>query len=125
MTVPVARGVFNHLAAASPDVIVAELGDGILGDYGVQDILRDPELMSLACAILMAAPDPVGCWGSVTLMKEVFGLRVDVITGPATDNEVGRDYVRGVLGLPAHNAFKDPSGLLDVVGRSLDLCVAR
>jgi len=125
MTVPVARGVFNHLAAAGPDVIVAELGDGILGDYGVQDILRDPGLMGLACAIVMAAPDPVGCWGSVTLMKEVFGLRVDVITGPATDNEVGRDYVRGALGLPAFNAFKDPRGLLDAVGRSLDACVAR
>ena len=25
-------------------MIVAELGDGILGEYGVQDILRDPEL---------------------------------------------------------------------------------
>ena len=91
----------------------------------MQDILRDPELMALACAIVMAAPDPVGCWGSVTLMKEVFGLRVDVITGPATDNEVGRDYVRGALGLPAYNAFKDPRGLLEVVGRSLETCVAR
>jgi hypothetical protein len=125
MTVPVARGVFNHLAAAAPDVIVAELGDGILGDYGVQDILRDPGLMGLACAIVMAAPDPVGCWGSVTLMKEVFGLSVDVITGPATDNEVGRDYVRDALGLPAYNAFKDPRGLLEVVGLSLDAGVSR
>ena len=120
MTVPVARGLFNRLAAASPDVIVAELGDGILGDYGVQDILHDPELMGLACAIVMAAPDPVGCWGSVALMKDVFGLHVDVITGPATDNEVGRDYVRGALGLPAYNAFKDPQGLVGAVRRALD-----
>jgi hypothetical protein len=115
MTVPVARGLFNHLAQASPDIIVAELGDGILGEYGVQDILRDPELMSLAGAIVMAAPDPVGCWGAVALMKDTFGLSVDVITGPATDNEVGRDYVRGALGLPAYNAFKDPGGLVGAV----------
>jgi hypothetical protein len=120
MTVPVARGLFNHLAAAAPDVVVAELGDGILGDYGVQDILRDPDLMSLAAAIVMAAPDPVGCWGAVALMKEAFGLAVDVITGPATDNEVGRDYVRGVLGLPAYNAFKDPRGLVGAVRTALD-----
>ena len=120
MTVPVARGLFNRLAEAKPDVIVAELGDGILGDYGVQDILRDPELMGLAAAIVMAAPDPVGCWGSVTLMKDVFGLAVDVITGPATDNEVGRDYVRRALGLPAHNALKDPSGLVGVVRPRLE-----
>ena len=32
------------LAGTKPDVIVAELGDGILGEYGVQDILRDAEL---------------------------------------------------------------------------------
>jgi hypothetical protein len=119
MTVPVARGLFNHLAEASPDVIVAELGDGILGEYGVQDILRDPELMGLAAAIVMAAPDPVGCWGSVALMQDVFGLRVDVITGPATDNEVGCDYVRGALGLPAYNAFKDACGLVGVVRGAL------
>jgi hypothetical protein len=120
MTVPLARGLFNHLAAASPDVVLAELGDGILGDYGVQDILHDRELMGLAKAIVMAAPDPVGCWGSVALMRDVFGLEVDVITGPATDNEVGRNFVRGSLGLPAHNAFKDPRGLVGAVTRALD-----
>lgn len=119
MTVPIARGLFNHLAKASPDVLVAELGDGILGEYGVQDILRNFELMGLAAAIVMAAPDPVGCWGAVQLMKELFGLGIDVITGPATDNEVGRDYVRGALGLPAHNAFNDPSGLVGVVRGAL------
>jgi hypothetical protein len=120
MTVRLARGLFNHLAAASPDVVVAELGDGILGDYGVQDILEDAELMGLAGAIVMAAPDPVGCWGAVALMKDVYGLPVDVVTGPATDNEVGRDYVHRALGLPAHNAFKDPHGLVGAVTRALE-----
>ena len=41
VTVNTAKGIFNRLAGAKPDVIVAELGDGILGEYGVQDILRD------------------------------------------------------------------------------------
>ena len=45
VTVTTAKGIFNRLAGAKPDVIVAELGDGILGEYGVQDILRDAELM--------------------------------------------------------------------------------
>lgn len=115
MTVGVAKGIFNRLANERPDVIVAELGDGILGEYGVQDILQDRELTAVAAAFVMAAPDPVGCWGAVELMRERFGLPVAVLTGPATDNEVGRDYIRASLGVPAHNARRDAAGLVAVV----------
>jgi len=120
LTVPAAKGIFNRLAASKPDVIVAELGDGILGEYGVQDILRDPELTAVGAAYIMAAPDPVGCWGAVTLMRDLFGLPVTLITGPATDNEVGRDYVKAELQLPAHNALRDSEGLVEVVRAALE-----
>ncbi len=120
ITVVVAKGIFNRLAASKPDVIVAELGDGILGEYGVQDILHDPELTSVGAAYVMAAPDPVGCWGATRLMRDEFGLDVTVITGPATDNEVGRDYVNAELRLPAHNALRDADGLVQVVRAALD-----
>ena len=76
-------------------MIVAELGDGILGEYGVQDILRDAELMGVGAAYVMAAPDPVGCWGAAELMRREFDLPITAITGPATDNEVGQDYITG------------------------------
>lgn len=120
VTVATAKGIFNRLGAARPDVIVAELGDGILGEYGVQDILADAELAGAGAAWVMAAPDPVACWGAVELMRSQFGLPVTVITGPATDNDVGRSYIRGSLGLPAHNARRDAEGLLASVRSSLD-----
>ncbi len=120
VTVATAKGIFNRLSAAKPDVIVAELGDGILGEYGVQDILCDAELMEVGAAYVMAAPDPVACWGAAELMRNQFGLPITVITGPATDNEVGQVYVQTGLGLPAHNARRDASGLLSVVRRALD-----
>jgi hypothetical protein len=120
ITVATAKGIFNRLAGAKPDVIVAELGDGILGEYGVQDILHDPELMRVGAAYIMAAPDPVACWGAAELMKHEFGLPITVITGPATDNEVGLVYIQSGLGLPAHNARRDASGLVEVVRDSLD-----
>ena len=118
-TVPVANGLFNRLMLAKPDVIVAELGDGILGEYGVQDILLDPALTGVGAAFVMAAPDPVACWGAVELMQRRFNLPVTVITGPATDNEVGRDYITKSLRLAAHNALRDASGLTAVVLASL------
>jgi hypothetical protein len=120
VTVATAKGIFNRLAAAKPDVIVAELGDGILGEYGVQDILQDQELMEVSAACVMAAPDPVACWGAAELMRNHFELSITVITGPATDNEVGQHYIQSSLGLPAHNARRDAGGLLAVVRRSLN-----
>ena len=120
IAVPTAKGIFNRLAASKVDVIVAELGDGILGEYGVQDILHDGELMAVGAAFVMAAPDPVACWGALELMRDEFQLPLTAITGPATDNEVGIAYIHRRLGLPAHNARRDSAGLVEVARRALD-----
>ena len=110
---PVARALLNHLAASvKPDVVVAELGDGILGEYGVGKILADRELMGLCAALVVAAPDQVGAWGAHRVLGERFGLTVAAITGPATDNEVGTRFVREALGIPAHNARREPEALV-------------
>jgi hypothetical protein len=100
----VARTVLDHLSHEGADVIVAELGDGILGEYGVAEILSDPELKARATVMVVCANDPVGAWGAKRVMQERFGLEIDVISGPATDNAVGTRYVREQLGLAAFNA---------------------
>jgi len=122
-TVGVAKGLLNRLAsrqAGQPDLIVAELGDGILGEYGVQDILQDGELMSVGAAHVMAAPDPVACWGALELYRGRFHLPITVFTGPATDNQVGRDFISGVLDHKSHNALRDAGGLVDAVQADLE-----
>ena len=107
-----ARGLLNELASAyTPDVIVAELGDGILGEYGVGVLLADEALMGLSAALVVCAPDQVAAWGAVRVLDERFGLRPTVISGPATDNEVGCRFIRQQLSLPAANARRD-DGLL-------------
>jgi hypothetical protein len=52
-------------------------------------------------------------------MEQRYGLPITVITGPATDNEVGRDYVNAELGIPAFNARREPDALVDVVRASM------
>ena len=47
-------------------------------------------------------------------MRDRFGLTVTVLTGPATDNEVGNDYIKASLGVPAFNARKQADGLVAV-----------
>lgn len=89
---PAAKGCLNHVAAQRPDFMVVELGDGLMGTYGVREILADPEIQAATKAIVLAATDPVAAWGGSLLLKEL-GLQATTITGPATDNEAGRDAI--------------------------------
>ena len=45
--VPAAKTILNILAKSNPDIIVAELGDGIIGWYGVDKLLENKEFISL------------------------------------------------------------------------------
>lgn len=101
---PVARALIAELGRRGAQVIVAELGDGIMGEYGVQQILADEPLMQHKSALVVCANDPVGAWGAKRVLTERFGLAIDVISGPATDNAVGTGFVRRELELEAINA---------------------
>jgi hypothetical protein len=92
----------------NPDVIVVELGDGLMGDYGVDAILSHRDLQAGFDAVVLAANDPVGAWGGVEIMRQRYGLRPTMITGPATDNEAGTRILQDQLGIPALNARSHP-----------------
>src|ERR1700727_1896669 len=57
------RTMLTEMAGGSPDVIVFELGDGLLGTYGVESILRQPDIKSALTAGVLSANDPVAAWG--------------------------------------------------------------
>lgn len=114
-----ARGIVGWLNELQPDVLVLEFGDGILGEYGVQAILEQGEVGSWIRTVVLCAADPVGAWGGVRLLSSRFGLGTSVVTGPVTDNEVGKQYVQGGLGVPAANALVEPGELVDHVFREV------
>lgn len=109
----VARTIFAELSMRRFDVIVAETGDGIMGDYGVQAILADAELCALTAAFVFCANDPVGVAGGVQHLQDDYGIRADLVTGPATDNNVGVRFVEQQVGLPAINARTHAKALGD------------
>ena len=110
----VAKGCIAALADVGADVLVVELGDGILGTYGVDKILADPEVRALNGALVLAATDPVAAWGGVKLL-EATGWHAAVVTGPATDNAAGSDRIAERCGVPAVNARAQTSAFVDVV----------
>jgi hypothetical protein len=113
------RTLLTRLAAEEPDVIVLELGDGLLGSYGVEAILSDTELKSALTAVLLCANDPVAAWGGAKILREQHGIEPVVVTGPATDNAVGIEQIEARLGLAAINALSNAVELGDHVARAV------
>ena len=109
------RTMLTELSAGKPDVIVFELGDGILGTYGVDAILECPDIRSALTGVILSANDPVAAWGGVKLLRERFGIDPCVVTGPSTDNAVGVEIITTQMGVSAFNAMTNGAALGDRV----------
>ena len=114
------RTLLSNLAAQEPDVIVLELGDGLLGADGVDAILSDAAIRDALTAVILCANDPVSAWGGAKILRDSFGIEPAVVTGPATDNAVGIDQIRERLSLPAINALTSGVALGDHVATVLN-----
>lgn len=117
----VTRTLLTRLAAEKPDLIMVELGDGLLGAYGVDAILEDESIRNAMTAVVMAANDPVAAWGGIRILREVYGIEAVAVTGPATDNAVGTTIIEERMGVPAKNARTAPEDLTEVVLAALAL----
>jgi hypothetical protein len=115
------RTMLTEISAGKPDVIVFELGDGLLGTYGVEAILKDAEIKSALSALVLSANDPVAAWGGVKLLRERFEIEPCVVTGPATDNQVGVEIIRQQMQVEAFNAISSPASLGDHIIAKLEL----
>lgn len=114
------RSLLSALAKLEPDVIVLELGDGLLGAYGVEAILSDELIRDAFTAVILCANDPVSAWGGARLLRENFSIEPAVVTGPATDNAVGVDQIIERLSIPAINALSHGVALGDLVADLLN-----
>lgn len=106
-----AHEIISYLSGTEAEVIIAELGDGILGMYGVQNILSDKELMERTGIFILCANDPVGAWGGVQLLKNDYGINVDIISGPTTDNDVSKSFIEETLKIKSLNARRESKKL--------------
>ncbi len=115
------RTMLSELAAGKPDVIVFELGDGLLGTYGVDAILGSADIRQALTGVVLSANDPVAAWGGVKLLRERFHIEPCMVTGPSTDNQVGVDIIEQQLKVPACNAISNPAPLGDAIIEAVGL----
>src|SRR6185295_10236230 len=111
---PSAKAIVARLNEVAPDLIVIELGDGILGGYSVDTVFADFELLDATAALVFCASDYVGAWGGIELLRRR-GVEVDVISGSVTDSKMGEDYIRTQFDVPAANARREGNALFDLV----------
>ncbi len=111
------RTILGHLESDGPDLLVVELGDGILGEYGVLEVLR--ELREYLTFHVVCATDPVGAWGAHKLLCGE-SIPVDLFSGPCTDSVVGIRFIEENLGLPGVNACRDPGTLGTLVLKGVE-----
>jgi hypothetical protein len=115
------RTMLTEMTQGRPDVVVFELGDGILGAYGVEAILKEEDIRNSLTAVILSANDPVAAWGGVKLLRERFQIEPCAVTGPATDNAVGVKIIEEQMGVRAVNAMAAGAALGDHIIESLGL----
>jgi len=111
---PVAKAIIARLNESAPDLIVIELGDGILGGYSVESVFEDSEFRNATAALIFCASDYVGAWGGIELFRRR-GIAVDLIAGSVTDSKMGEDYIQNEFGVPAANARRNGAKLFEIV----------
>ncbi|MEM8547004.1 MAG: hypothetical protein AAGF46_02455 [Pseudomonadota bacterium] len=109
------RALLDKLAVEGNDVIVMELGDGLLGTYGVDAILEDDSVRQALTSVVLCANDPVAAWGGVEILKDRYAITPTVVTGPSTDNAVGVTLINEQMGVAAFNALTNGQALGDNV----------
>ncbi len=117
---PIAKAILNHLNSFSPELIVVELGDGIVGGYAVDSVLRDSEIRSATASFVFCASDYVGVIGGMSVLDGL-GIDVDVVAGSVTDAQMGEDFLVEKFGVRAGNARRNGRRLYALVTENIDL----
>ncbi|NNF52334.1 MAG: hypothetical protein HKN59_07830 [Gammaproteobacteria bacterium] len=98
------RHMISCMAAAKPDVVVAEAGASPMEPYNGAVAIH--ALRNHLVFVLLCASDPYSVLG----VQTAFGLHPHVITGPATNTTAGVALVKKLTGLPALNLL-DPKSM--------------
>jgi hypothetical protein len=110
----VAKTIIARLNESAPDLIVIELGDGLLGGYSVASVFADEELREATAGLVFCASDYVGAWGGIELLRRR-GIEIDVIAGSVTDSQMGQDFIEQEFGVPAANARRNGERLFELL----------
>jgi hypothetical protein len=96
------RPLLNHIDQLAPELLIVEAGASPLEPYNGAALMD--ELGSNVVCTILCASDPYAVVG----VEKAFGLRPDLVTGPATQTSAAVELVRKLTGLLGINVI-DPA----------------
>ena len=93
------RPLLYHIDSLEPDILVAEAGASPLEPYNGAAAID--ELGENICCTILCASDPYAVVG----VEKAFGLRPDLVSGPATSTSAAIDLVHKLTGVAAINVM--------------------
>lgn len=110
------RPLLSHIGSLEPDFLVAETGASPLEPYNVGPAME--ELGENIACILLAASDPYAVVG----VEKAFGVKPDLVTGPAANTSAAVALVRKLADLPAINVIDRDTlpEFAEFLGKTLD-----
>jgi len=111
------RPLLHHIDKLSPDFLVAEAGASPLEPYNGAAAID--ELGDNICCTVLCASDPYAVVG----VEKAFGLKPDLVAGPAAATTAAIDLVRKLTGVTALNVMDPacPPKIRDFLARKLSL----
>lgn len=94
------RPLLYEIASLEPDVVVAEAGASPLEPYNGAAAID--ELGDNICCTILCASDPYAVVG----VEKAFGLKPDLVSGPATSTSAAIDLVRKLTGVESINVME-------------------
>ena len=98
------RPLLSYIASRDADFMVVEAGASPLEPYNGAAAIE--ELGANVCCCILCATDPYAVVG----VQQAYGLRPDLVAGPATNTTAALDLVEKLTGLPGINII-DPDQL--------------
>ncbi len=110
------KGVLNEVSRKNIDIIVCELGGGLIGFDNVYEVLTDEEISDHILYNIVTVMDPVAAYGAKNMLGKK-GMVPDLFSGPATDTTTGEELIEENIGVEALNGRKK---FLEIVERVLE-----
>lgn len=104
----VAIGLLKKINGTNPDLIIAEFGASIFGEYNVSSLLGNLEIQQQIKATVLAASDSVAAWGAKEILHQ-HGIDISLITGPVANNSTEACFIEEKLGIVAESNLNSMS----------------